>query len=90
MDMKAYKVVAAVLLASLGIASISTERAEAFGWYHSNDPVRVDHCYRGPAYDYMAAYYSSRRPYAAGGCYQHYRVYSHRSRTSRVRVTPLK
>lgn len=39
-DMKVCKVAAVCSLAWLGLSSAGAERAEAFGWYHSNDPVR--------------------------------------------------
>ena len=88
--MKACKIVAVCSLAWLGLATVGADQAEAFGWYHANDPVRVDHCYRGPAYDYMAPYYSSRRHYRGGGCPKHCCVVSRRTYSSRAKVTPLK
>jgi hypothetical protein len=87
--MRASKIAAVFALTWLGMASMGAERAEAFGWYHANDPVRVDHCYRGPAYDYMAPYYSSRGHYR-GRCLKHCCEVLYRSHRSRVRVTPLK
>jgi hypothetical protein len=88
-DMKALKIGVLFLLAWLGLGSVGADRAEAFGWYRANDPVRVDHCYRGPAYDYMAPYYSSRGQYR-GGCHKHCCEGPYRSHTSRARITPLK
>lgn len=87
--MKACKIAAAVSLAWLGLASVGAQPAEAFGWYHSNDPVRVDHCYRGPAWDYMAPYYTSRR-FRGGGCDKHCCIYSHKPHAWRARTKPLK
>lgn len=45
-----------------------TERVEAFGWYRANDPAQIDRCYRGPAWNYSAPYYTSRR-YYRGRCH---------------------
>ncbi len=64
------------VLALLGALVGSAERAEAFGYgYRANDPVQIDRCYRSPAWDYAAAYYSSRytaRRYYKGAyrCYR--------------------
>ena len=66
--MKAPGIPYAFLLALLGTFAVGVERTEAFSWYRANDPVRVDRCYRGPAWDYMAAYYTSRR-YYRGRCH---------------------
>lgn len=87
--MKAFQI-AAVFALAFGMASMGAERVEAFGWYHANDPVRVDHCYRGPAYDYMAPYYSSRGHYRDAGCLRHCCQITYRSHRSRVRIAPLK
>jgi hypothetical protein len=61
-----------LLLALLGsFAVMSAGRAEAFLFgYRANHPVRADWCYRGPAWDYLAAYYNSRRHYR-GRCYRY-------------------
>lgn len=70
--MKAPRTLYIVLLALLGtFAVVGVGRAEAFFfWYRANDPARIDWCYRGPAWDYMAAYYKSRRHYR-GRCDAH-------------------
>lgn len=60
-----------ILLALVGALAVSVVRAEAFFfWYRANDPARIDRCYRGPAWDYMAAYYKSRRHHR-GRCYDY-------------------
>ena len=58
------------LLALFGTFAVGSGGASAFFWYRANDPVRIDRCYRGPVWDYMAAYYTSRR-YYRGRCYGH-------------------
>jgi hypothetical protein len=88
--MKALKIAATVLLGGLISVPLGTKRTEAFGWYRANDPVRVDNCYRGPAWDYSAPYYSSRRYYPGSGCLKHCCEYSHRVYTLRSRIKPLK
>jgi len=68
--MKAPRTPYIFLLALLGTYAVGVERAEAFSRYRANDPVQFDRCYRGPAWDYLAAYYNSRRSYR-GRCYRY-------------------
>jgi hypothetical protein len=53
------------ILAVLAIAGatfvFSGTQASAFGWWRPNDPVHAFYCYRGPRWDYSAAYYQSYR-----------------------------
>ena len=48
------------LLAVAGALFVGGGSAEAYvGYgYRANDPVKVDHCYRSPAWDYAATYYA--------------------------------
>jgi hypothetical protein len=76
------------LLALLGALAASVERAEAFGYgYRANDPVQADRCYRGPAWNYMAAYYSSHRYYRAR-CYRGFYSAFARQHFAFVRLLP--
>jgi hypothetical protein len=59
--MKAVRISIMLFLLSLGTCVVGAKPAEAFGWYRANDPARIDWCYRGPAWDYAAPYYTSRR-----------------------------
>lgn len=47
------------LVALFGALLVGGGRAEAFvGYgYRANETVRIDRCYRGPAYDYAVPYY---------------------------------
>lgn len=63
--MTATKVFITLFLLTLGSYAGSVTSADAFGWYRANDPVRIDRCYRGPAWDYSAPYYTSRRYHRA-------------------------
>ena len=69
--MKALRTPILFLLALLGIGALGVERVEALGSFWANDPVRVDRCYRSPAWNFSAAYYKSRRAYRGhrGRCY---------------------
>lgn len=66
--MKVVRIPIVLILVSLCTYVAGTGQAEAFGWYRANDPVQIDRCYRGPAWDYMAPYYMSRR-YHRSRCY---------------------
>jgi len=60
-----------VLLAFLGALFVSSGPADAFGYgYRANEPVRVDRCYRGFAYDYAVPFYilGTRDRYYRNGC----------------------
>jgi len=46
------------LLAVLGALFVNSGPAEAFGYgYRANSTVRIDRCYRGPAWDYAVPFY---------------------------------
>ncbi len=53
------KTISTLLLAVLGAVFMGSRSAEAtFGFgYRANEKVRIDHCYRSPAWDYAVPFY---------------------------------